>query len=155
MDPPEKTDGLSRFSAGVCLSLPKTPSASVLGRILQRPAVRVRECYDYGRQAKIQCFLRRTEFLVGKGLAWFKLRLQAENRLKASRSPDRTGVCCPGQGAPSQREMVIGLGFRSLSQLGKAGGSLCNVPDQGRIRPRPPFVLPFSASGWGHLGNVS
>ncbi len=39
----------------------------------------------------------------------------------ASRSPDRTGVRCPGQGAPSARETTIGQGFPSPYQ-----------PDKGR-----------------------
>ena len=39
----------------------------------------------------------------------------------ASRSPDRTGVRCPGQGLPSAREMTIGLDFPSP-----------NRPDKGR-----------------------
>ncbi len=34
----------------------------------------------------------------------------------ASRSPDRTGVCCAGRSAPSQREMVAGPGFSSPNQ---------------------------------------
>ena len=40
----------------------------------------------------------------------------------ASRSPDGTGVCCPGQGAPSPREMTIGQDIHSSNQL-----------DEGRI----------------------
>ena len=34
----------------------------------------------------------------------------------ASRSPDRTGVCCAGQSAPSQCEMVTGPDFSSANQ---------------------------------------
>ena len=38
-----------------------------------------------------------------------------------SESPDRTGVCCTGRGAPSQCETITGPGFSSL-----------NKPDQER-----------------------
>ena len=34
----------------------------------------------------------------------------------ASRSPDRTGVCCAGRSVPSQCEMVTGPGFSSPNQ---------------------------------------
>ena len=40
----------------------------------------------------------------------------------ASRSPERTGVRCPGQGAPSARKIVTVLGFGTPDQ-----------PDNGRI----------------------
>ncbi len=35
----------------------------------------------------------------------------------ASRSPDRTGLCCAGRSAPSQCEMVTGPGFSAPNQL--------------------------------------
>ena len=57
-----------------------------------------------------------------------------------------------GRGAPLQREMITGPGFRSLDQPSNAGSSLCNVPDQGRIRAGTPFVLPSSVTGRSHLG---
>ncbi len=38
---------------------------------------------------------------------------------EASRPADRTGVRCPGQSAPSAREMTIGQGFPSPNQLHK------------------------------------
>jgi len=51
----------------------------------------------------------------------------------ASRSPDRTGVRCPGQGAPSARETTIGQGFPSPYQ-----------PDKGRSAIYRTDLWPYS-----------
>ena len=55
----------------------------------------------------------------------------------ASKLPGRTGVRCPGQGAPSERKMTVGHDFLSGNQ-----------PDQGTDRDLPyQFRLALALSG--------
>ena len=56
-------------------------------------------------------------------------------------------MCCVGRGTPSQREMVARPGFRPRNPPGKARRLACNLPDQGWIRARLPFVVSLSVSG--------
>ncbi len=70
----------------------------------------------------------------------------------ASRSPDRTGLCCAGRSAPYQCKMVTGrVAHRQISSV--KSGPRPIVPVQGPIRDRMPIVLPLSAIGRSHLGN--
>jgi hypothetical protein len=69
----------------------------------------------------------------------------------ASRSPDRLGVCCPGQSAPSQCGMVTGPSFSSPIHPDQVRPQPI-MTAQGRIRGRMPILLSLSAVGRSHLG---
>ena len=72
----------------------------------------------------------------------------------ASRSPDRTGVCCAGRSAPSQCEMATAPRFSSQNQPDQERPQPI-VTTQGRNCGRMPILLPSSAIGRSHMGNPS
>ena len=71
----------------------------------------------------------------------------------ASRSPDRTGVCCAGRGTPSAYEMTTRRVFyQKISPI--KGHIVIYRAGLGRTRAGTHLVLPSSATGRSHLGNL-
>ncbi len=72
---------------------------------------------------------------------------------KASTSP--TGQVCAAQARVRPHGAKWPPGRVLADESARwSGRSQCAVPDQGRIRPRTPFVLRLSVAGKGHLGNL-